>query len=142
MVSILCIHLQYICVCTMRTIQYNSTHFTSAQLCCSPVTFVYQPNDHLCTFSIFLIEILPSFLGGFFFFLLLLLFLLLLSFLPWVAFFGRVGRLSEIDVVFACSRCRLRYVRVYVCYFFGGSRLLLYFVRSSATVTDVFFHCS
>lgn len=33
-----------------------SKHFISARICCSPVTFVYQPNDHLCTFSIFLMR--------------------------------------------------------------------------------------
>lgn len=43
----------------------------SANICCSPVTFVYQPNDHLCTFSIFLME--------FFFFFFLFAFLMVRS---------------------------------------------------------------
>lgn len=107
----------YICntfVCTMyiRTIQYYSTHFTAAQLCCSPVTFVYQPNDQLCTFSIFLIEILPSFLGGFCLFSTASSpsFSSASSFVG--CFFWSRWCLTEIDVVFACSRCRLRYVHV------------------------------
>lgn len=37
----------------------------SSNVCCSPVTFVYQPNDHLCTFSIFLMRFFSFFFFSF-----------------------------------------------------------------------------
>lgn len=41
---------------------YSTFYFSQSRLlACLPVTFVYQPNDHLCTFSIFLMRFFPSF---------------------------------------------------------------------------------
>lgn len=41
-----------------------SAFYISAWIFCSPVTFVYQPNDHLCTFSIFLMRFFTSFFSA------------------------------------------------------------------------------
>lgn len=43
-----------------------SAFYISAWIFCSPVTFVYQPNDHLCTFSIFLMRFFTSFFSPFY----------------------------------------------------------------------------
>lgn len=148
MVSILCIHLQYICmyyVYTHDTVLFNTFYSSPALLlACYLRLSAEWPAMHIFHFldrnSAIVSGWFLSFFYCFFsFFLFCLVFRRLL-------FFGRVGALLKlmsfspvVVVVFVMSM-----YNVYMCdTFFGGSytRSLLYFVRSSAVATDAFFHC-